>query len=501
MSQEVENEEETFLNLPSIEERLGALRPSRQLLEFYRRKTEELETEHDKLFSKIEGYTKVCENEARLERTIRQREKEISDLQKSLSDLQIFLLQEREQSVRLLSENDKLRIRELEDRKTMQHLLNIAGPNVAECSYFHKEPPHIVLIPEHNRDEKYSNESRKENMTPRPPVEPQSRNLHNGGQSPVKNFENFRVENKKSKGGPSIERLKDDKQVLGMHVEALRAQLEESVKLSRDQMSQLMEDRRLMTDEHETYKARESEKYELLEQRLRKTQELLRDTTKDFLQERKRQREKEREWLQDRDKLMHQLDQAHDRIQANLEDKNPISNLLKPVPAARLERDYTILSKPVVDPAVFKKLKYENSTLKERLEQAVHLADMYREQCITAEEEVSKIRDEIFNNKTMFQDRTGKLVDKLELTTKRYGALEKRRALEIEGYNTEIKKLKQRCDHLESQLFKVSVGGLNDVEVLQNFKESAAKSRAIQSQIKSIKKKLYEVESNFRTKP
>ena len=89
-----------------------------------------------------------------------------------------------------------------------------------------EEPPQIVLIPEHNRDEKYSNESRKENMTPRPPVEPQSRNLHNGGQSPVKNFENFRVENKKSKGGPSIERLKDDKQVLGMHVEALRAQLE-----------------------------------------------------------------------------------------------------------------------------------------------------------------------------------------------------------------------------------------------------------------------------------
>ena len=56
--------------------------------------------------------------------------------------------------------------------------------------------------------------------------------------------------------------------------------------------------------------------------------------------------------------------------------------------------------------------------MKERLEQAVHLADMYREQCISAEEEVSKIRDEIFNNKTMFQDRTGKLVDKLELTTK-----------------------------------------------------------------------------------
>merc|ERR1719153_2145068 len=132
----------------------------------------------------------------------------------------------------------------------MQHLLNIAGPNVAECSYFHKDPPNIVLIPEHNKDEKYPKEV--ENTTPRPPIQPQKKY---SGQSPIKNFENFRVENKKSKGGPSIERLKDDKQVLGMQVEALRAQLEESVKLSRDQMSQLMEDRRLMTDEHETYKA------------------------------------------------------------------------------------------------------------------------------------------------------------------------------------------------------------------------------------------------------
>merc|ERR1712096_598411 len=182
----------------------------------------------------------------------------------------------------------------------------------------------------------------------------------------------------------------DDKQILAMQVEALRAQLEESVKLSREQTGQLMEDRRLMVEEHETYKARESEKYEILEQRLRKTQELLRDTTKDFLQERKGQREKERGWLQDRDKLMHQLDQAHDRIHAEIEEKNPISNLLKPVPQARIERDYTILSKPSVDPSVMKKLKYENSTLKERLEQAVHLADMYREQCITAEEEVSR---------------------------------------------------------------------------------------------------------------
>jgi len=43
---------------------------------------------------------------------------------------------------------------------------------------------------------------------------------------------------------------------------------------------------------------------------------------------------------------------------------------------------------------------------------------MYREQCITAEEEVARVREEITHNQKLFQTRTGKLIDKLELTTK-----------------------------------------------------------------------------------
>jgi len=512
LTEKMEQEENNFANviadqsLPTVEERLASLRPSRQLLEFYRRKVDELESEHDSLSVKLDGYSKICEHEAQLERTIRQREKEIADLQKALSDLQVFLLKEREQNLRLFAENDKLRIRELEDRKTMQHLLTIAGPAVAECSYFHKEPPNIIVIPEHNAAQKYGTTdsvhlSDSGCMTgefePRPPVLPSSKGGGAGQRQGAAHlsFANFRVENKKSKG-PSQERINDDKQILALQTEALRAQLEESIKLSGEQVSQLMEDRRIMLEEHETLRKRDAERNEQLEARLRKTQELLRDSTKDFLEARKGQREKERQWLQERDKLLQQLDKAHDRIYEDEEAKSPTKKLLKP--PTSLKRDFTILSKPTIDPELVKKIKSENSMLKERLEQAVHLSDMYREQCINAEEELSTVRDQIAQNQTVFQQRTSKLVDKLELTTKRYGALEQRRGLEIEGYNTEIRKLKTRCDQLESQLFKISVGGLDDVEVLQNFKESAARSRALQNQIKSIKKKLYEVESNFR---
>ena len=78
--------------------------------------------------------------------------------------------------------------------------------------------------------------------------------------------------------------MEDDKQILALQTDAIRAQLEETLKLNGDQVSQLMEDRRIMIEEHETRIKREEERNEMLENRLRKTQELLRDTTKDFLQ-------------------------------------------------------------------------------------------------------------------------------------------------------------------------------------------------------------------------
>lgn len=47
----------------------------------------------------------------KLQWEIRQREGEIAELQSALSDMQVYLFQEREQSLRLYAENDRLKIR------------------------------------------------------------------------------------------------------------------------------------------------------------------------------------------------------------------------------------------------------------------------------------------------------------------------------------------------------------------------------------------------------
>ena len=55
--------------------------------------------------------------------------------------LQVFLFQEREHVLRLYAENDRLKIKELEDRKRIQHLLSLSCPVNTENTYFFKDQP------------------------------------------------------------------------------------------------------------------------------------------------------------------------------------------------------------------------------------------------------------------------------------------------------------------------------------------------------------------------
>ncbi|KAF6339014.1 coiled-coil domain containing 77 [Rhinolophus ferrumequinum] len=131
--------------LPSIEDRLAILCPSQELLEYYQKKMAECEAENEDLLKKLELYREACEGQHKLQWDLQQREKEIAELQKALSDMQVCLFQEREHVLRLYSENDRLRIRELEDKKKIQTLLALVGTDTGEVTYFYKEPPNKIV--------------------------------------------------------------------------------------------------------------------------------------------------------------------------------------------------------------------------------------------------------------------------------------------------------------------------------------------------------------------
>lgn len=74
------------------------------------------------------------------------RNEEVSRLQQAVSDLQIHLFREREQSLRLSAENDKLRIQEFEDRKKIDALLTLSGTTNKELLHFISTNPNVSFI-------------------------------------------------------------------------------------------------------------------------------------------------------------------------------------------------------------------------------------------------------------------------------------------------------------------------------------------------------------------
>lgn len=55
------------------------------------------------------------------------------------------------------------------------------------------------------------------------------------------------------------------------------------------------------------------------------------------------------------------------------------------------------------------------------------------------------------------QERSDKMTKRLQLMTQRYKALDKRRAMEVEGYKTDLKNLREKFKDIEKQIIKVKI--------------------------------------------
>lgn len=77
---------------------------------------------------------------------------------------------------------------------------------------------------------------------------------------------------------------------------------------------------------------------------------------------------------------------------------------------------------------------------------------------------------------------------RLQVMTKRYEALENRRMLEVEGFKTDIKVLRQKLKDLEQMLYKVIpdpelLKGIKGVQVRKHGQQSSSEERCAVSLI------------------
>lgn len=449
-------------NIPTINERLGYLRPSRELLEYYRKKIGEYDIEREEIIKKQDKFKEALDDQHKLQWELRQKDDEIGELQKAISDMQVFLFQEREQVLKLYAENDRLKIQELQDRKKINRLLSLAGVNENEVTYFIREPPGKMII-----NQKANSRSVRHESEPKEPCVPNHQ---------------IAVYNE----GPNNSKYPRDYESLLLQINSLETQIQEQTKLSKEQIDSLMEDRRTHMEEYETQRLKDSSSIKSLKEKLLKTQNLLHESTKDFLDAKYEMRSVERKWMQEKDRLLNDLDKSskHKSEQAK---EDEVLFVAQEHSTALADEDR-------------KRYEAEIDTLNEQIKQSHQLAEMYREQVIKFEDELCNFREKGDMTREVFKEKNDKMAKRLQIMNDRYKELEKRRNMEIEGFKNDIKILRTKLKSVEKQLFKVTIGyaGCDEVDVLNNVHETTVRSREMQGELNHLKAKIYGLESDIR---
>jgi len=560
-------------SLPSVEQRLADLRPSRELLEFYRQKIAEYDDEYMTLLKRFETLSSTQEDKRKVEEELKGREAEVHQLQKALSDIQVFLMQERENVVRLYAENDRLKLRQFEDSKKIQALLSLMGGDSSsgmgggEMTYFHQEPPARAVVERVKPAGDHQDSCRIDtgrNVLSQSSMDPNVKGR--GADKENRSKASLAPQSCRSRSNPATSRLEESErqteaEVARLQIQALQAQLEEVTRTSREQIDVLVEDRRVGREESDARVQNIEVKMAEVSKKHDRIQELLQQTTQDLLDEKQSHRTAEREWMSEKDRLLRLLDEAHDRgygsedeagegrteqeeqrvevldnaagvdvgaaghsmgvsastsIQTELKQTAdhgaqtliPSLGALPPRPS-RTYRGPAMRpssrSVRVVDAMLEKREaqhQLEIQALQNQLIQANKLSELYRDQVIGVEGELSRLREEDSLNRTLFKERSDGVNRRLEQMKDKNAALEKRRLLEAEGYKTDIRLLRNRLKDAEKQIYKLTVSmpvsDGDDIAMLKEVKIGASRAKKAQGEVNLLKAKIYGIEHQLK---
>ncbi|XP_043239252.1 coiled-coil domain-containing protein 77-like [Amphibalanus amphitrite] len=132
-----------------VQKLIQQLPPSDDLLEYYRAKTDQFQRRLEGLTDRLDQYRAAVEDAHELQEQLTARDTELSQLQQAISDMQVYVFQERDQVLRLHSENDRLKIQEVEDRRKIDVLLSLSGTTESSLTYFIKELDEGKLVRQH----------------------------------------------------------------------------------------------------------------------------------------------------------------------------------------------------------------------------------------------------------------------------------------------------------------------------------------------------------------
>lgn len=106
------------------------------LLNYYRNRVDDFEKERQEILDRLSEIDAIHEKLHKAKWDLKVKDEEIEELQRALGDSNVYLFEERQQILRLQSENDQLKMEQIEDRRRIQHLLALTQPIQQEVTFF-----------------------------------------------------------------------------------------------------------------------------------------------------------------------------------------------------------------------------------------------------------------------------------------------------------------------------------------------------------------------------
>lgn len=532
---------ESEFQVPSVEQQMADLEPSKELVDFYRSRLAKYEEETENLKLKLEKYLKISDQRHKLELDLIKKDDKIRALQKGLNDLQQCLFHEREHVLKVYSEMDKLKLQTMEGRERILELLAMTGNSDLhdKVIFIFNEPPLNISICERQMRTHADETQTKVKLA-----------------SPAGITSHFERRPVKSND------------LLKSEVSTLELQLEEHKKLAKEQLDAMAESYRLGSQEADARRMMDKEKIQSLSERLKKTEKLLQLSTNDFIELNKAIRRKELRWATEKDTLIQNLNSAVKNVVDSSEMKTLVNEVTEAIKAAdeimKSGSSMDILSYIVEkekegEPSVAKELmktgqprgvgvqqgkesgKTEKSrrgetegketatrkagptyhdegketapkkpkptyyeevkVLQQELEGIRNLNKAYRGQCQKLEDALNQLKEDHQASLDLHKKTVDVLQERLKVSTTQLKRLETYRKSELEGYKTDIKHLKQKITELEKQLMKAVIlfeQGDKDMELLRTVHRTTVRSKKIAGEIRLLKAKLYELEMELR---
>ncbi|KAL7063153.1 hypothetical protein AAHC03_0790 [Spirometra sp. Aus1] len=502
---------------------LGGSTTLRGLLSYYRNKMEALTMDNEAFQRRLEQIADVVGDQHTLQGKLRESEKLVGELKQNLSEMQVCLYQERDHVLRLYAENDRLKLRELDDRRKIQHLLQLSGLGPAEVTYFLSETTLPSLNPS-TTAEKTRDQAQPSALIINPvvPAEGTVEYIANGSVRKTGGHVRDRGDatepnsSHKSDAERSVPRLEHlaiqrELEFARGAIKALQRQLEEQTKNSRDEIESLIENQQSLILESQAQLAKFKEKEITMENRLKRCQEMLCSSTKDFLQQRQKFRQAEKEWILERDLLVRK--QAGIPCAKARRSEVQSAGDYRKLGSGKPAREWTAvdhLSGPdQVDGCDCEHQKLITN-LEFQLSQQQNLADMYREQVLQMEDKLIQLREENQVSKEAYQEHTERLHSQLRLSRQRYRDLERRRHLEVEGYQTDLDSLRKKLKDVEKKFLQMTLCRAKDpdpraksldnvdLRILENVRQTSSRSKFLLNDLKSLKVLMYNLEDEMR---